>query len=371
MHPTFKTLLIFVGAGSLLAAPLVAQTAELERRTESLSWDSGTLDGNSDGPRLGAHDVLSVPGVPWIQLRFAEAELGAGSYLEITSVADGARQRLDRTALQQWRHQSAYFNGDAVEVRLFVGSQDRDVRASIEEVVVGEWASPPETICGSDDRIASTEERVGRIDPIGCTGWIVADGQLLTAGHCLTASSQILSFNVPPSLPSGTVQFPGPEDQYTLDMGSFQGTNGGVGNDWGTFTVADNTQTGLQPLAAQGDGFYLRQNLGPVDIRITGFGVDTAETNQTNQTNVGPNAGSSGTTMRYVTDTTGGNSGSPVIDEATDEAVGIHTHGGCGAASGNNNGTSLFNTDAWTAVGVVFMNGFETGATDRWSSTTP
>ncbi|MDZ7622921.1 MAG: hypothetical protein U5J96_00515 [Ignavibacteriaceae bacterium] len=93
---------------------------------------------------------------------------------------------------------------------------------------------------------------------------------------------------------------------------------------------------------------------GPDSIRITGYGVDGPppgfgngtrdSTNQTQQTHMGPNAASSGTTMRYVTDTQGGNSGSPVIDGLTNVAVGVHTHGGCSSSGGNNNGTSTFHT---------------------------
>ena len=61
----------------------------------------------------------------------------------------------------------------------------------------------------------------------------------------------------------------------------------------------------------------MKQDLGPANIRITGYGVDDGVDNQTEQTHVGPNAGSSGTTMRYQTDTECGNSGGPVIDDAT------------------------------------------------------
>ncbi|MCP5117592.1 MAG: hypothetical protein GY953_42760, partial [bacterium] len=340
MHKMLQTIMLTAGLLGILAAPVAAQTAELQRRTEPYIWFSGTHDGGPDRPHLRVEDSIAISGVPWMQLRFAEAELGQSSYLEITSLADGATQHLDAERLGQWRQQSAYFNGDAVQVRLFVGARDRGVQVSIEQVVVGEWGpGTPETICGVDDRIASSEPRVGRIDPIGCTGWVAINGQLLTAGHCLSGSAQILSFNVPQSLPNGTVQFPGPEDQYTLDQTSFLGTGSGVGNDWGVFDVFNNSQTGLQPLAAQG-GFNVKQDLGPAEIRITGFGVDSGTTNQTNQTNAGPNAGSSGTVMRYVTDTTGGNSGSPVIAEATDEPVGSHTHGGCSGGGGNNDGTS-------------------------------
>src|SRR5690606_20127707 len=83
------------------------------------------------------------------------------------------------------------------------------------------------------------------------------------------------------------------------------------------------------------------------------------------------NAGSSGTTMRYQVDTTGGNSGSPVIDEATGEAVGVHTHGGCTTAgTGSNSGTSLFNTAFWAAVGEP-PAGCEQGLTATLDDTTP
>ncbi len=346
------TLLIAVLAAIVLgpvAAPTAAQTAELPRHTEAISWSSGNHNGHGGGPaRLAASDILSVPGVPWMQLVLGPGKLGKKSRIEITSLLDGGTQVLDAEAMKQWNGRSAYFNGDEVEVRLYVGANAKAVSARVSEVVVGDWVFGTKSLCGADDRVASSESRVGRIDPIGCTGWTIDNGKLLTAGHCLAGSGNTtLSFNVPPSLPDTTVQFPGPEDQYSINQGSFDYTNGGVGNDWGVFAVYNNSQTGLQPHAAQG-AFSFTQDLGPTNIRITGFGVDSGTTNQTNQTDVGPNAGSSGTTMRYVTDTMGGNSGSPVIDEATGVAVGIHTHGGC--STGNNNGTSFFNTAAWTAI---------------------
>ena len=338
-----------------LAAHATAQTSELPRRTEAYSWSSGRYDGAGDGAiasEMAIRSILAVPGSPWMQLNFSQADLGQRSYVEITSTLDGATQRLDAKTLRQWHHRSAYFNGDAVEVSLFVDPQDRGVSIDVFQVVIGEAPPSTKSICGSDNRIASSEGRVARIDPIGCTGWIAENGKLLTAGHCLAGSGNTtLSFNPPQSLSNGTVQFPGPDDQYSINQGSFQFTNGGVSNDWGIFTVANNSQTGLQPIQAQGS-FDVRQDLGPANIRITGFGVDSGSTNQTNQTHVGPNTGSSGTTMRYATDTQGGNSGSPIVDEATGESVGIHTHGGCSASGGNNNGTSFFNSNLWTALDV-------------------
>ncbi|MCK5453305.1 MAG: hypothetical protein KAJ16_03025, partial [Calditrichia bacterium] len=130
-------------------------------------------------------------------------------------------------------------------------------------------------------------------------------------------------------------------------------TNGGIGNDWGVFAVFDNPNTGLQPMVAQGAAFIMAQYLDPDSIRITGYGVDDGAANQTQQTHVGPDWGSSGTTMRYRTDTMGGNSGSPVIDDSTGYALGVHTHGGCNSTGGNNNGTSTFHPDFWAQVSAA------------------
>lgn len=358
VHRTAFFALIAVAFFASSAAPASAQPAGLARRTEPISWSSGAHDGPvaaAAQARMVASQVISVPGAPWIQLEFSGANLGRRSRIEMRSLFDGATQTLDADSFRQWGSRSAYFNGDAVEIRLYGGRGDRGARVEVSSVVAGEWGSlSTESLCGSDNRVASSDPRTARIDPIGCTGWVMSNGTLLTAGHCLAGSGNTtLSFNVPPSLSGGTVQFPGPEYQYAINAGSFQFVNGGVGNDWGVFTVANNSQTGLQPIHAQG-GFNVQQNLTPATIRVTGYGTDSGTTNQTNQTATGPNAGSSGTTLNYQTDTQPGNSGSPVIDEATGLAVGIHTHGGCTAISGANRGTSFFNTALWTAIDPSF-----------------
>ncbi|KAA3660204.1 MAG: PKD domain-containing protein, partial [Calditrichaeota bacterium] len=341
---------------------LVGQTAEMQYHYQNYTWKSEKFNGN-DTPagQAAISHTITITDAPWLRLYFKNANLGTRSYLTITSLKDGHTQKIDHDALQSWKYSSAYFNGNAVELKLFVDPADRDVSFEIEEVTVGDWVGGtplPESICDvNDDRVPSTNPRTGRLVPVGCTGWIIDNGKYLTAGHCLSGgSAQTFQFNVPNSLPDGTLQHPGPEDQYTVISSSLQYTDGGVGNDWGVYEVEDNAQTGLQPIDAMGASFTLAQDLGPANIRITGYGVDNDDLDltQTQQTHVGPSAGSSGTTMRYRTDTTGGNSGSPVIDEATGNAVGIHTHGGCGSGgSGNNSGTSTFHTDFWAAVNTT------------------
>ena len=354
-------LFILLMIGACLPLMTFAQTAEIPSRSEPYLLNSGEFSSNPGAtqPYVAYSGLVEVAGVPWMRLNFLDANLGSNSYLIITSLQDGAWQRLDAISLAQWSNTSAYFNGDAVEIALHVAPGDQNVFVMVDEVTVGEWAqnAPIESQCGpTDDRLPSDDPRSGRIVPIGCTGWIITNGKYLTAGHCSTGSAQVLEFNVPLSTSSGTIQHPGPEDQYAIDQTSFQSTNGGVGNDWGVYNTFPNSVTGLTAIQAQGAAFWLVQDYSPVDIRITGYGVEfnDPEWNQIQQTHVGPNTGSSSNTMRYQTDTEGGNSGSPVIDEATGFAVGIHTHGGCSTSgTGNNSGTSTFHPAFWAAADIL------------------
>ncbi|MCH7975095.1 MAG: hypothetical protein IIC18_00895, partial [Bacteroidetes bacterium] len=350
MKSSFLHHAILLGFFGVLCLPIatLAQTAPLSYRMESQALATGL---HSSRPidvatRVVYSTIIKVPGAPWLRLHFSDVELGANSYITVTSLFDQAQQDLDADALAQWQNTSAYFNGDALEITLHVAPGDKDVFVQMNEIMVGEQG-PSFTQCGpTDDRVASNNLRVGRLLSIGCTTWLIADGRFVSAGHCIASagSTNTVQFNVPASLPNGTLQHPGPEDQYTVDDATRVFTNGGVGNDWGVFETFANTTTGLTAIQAQAAWLVLAQDLGPATIRITGYGVDGGTANQTQQTHAGPNAGSSGTTMRYQTDTTGGNSGSPVIDVATDFAVGVHTHGGCFNGGGNNNGTSTFNT---------------------------
>jgi hypothetical protein len=333
-----------------------AQTAEIPFHVEPYVLNSGLHSGNSE-TSLAYSKIVSMGEVPWIRLMFSDSDLGNESYLIITSLKDGVRQRLDANSLMEWQNSSAYFNGNAVRIDLYVAPGDAGVFIQMQEIVVGEWVQGfIESQCGpTDDRLPSNDPAAGRIVNIGCTGWIITNGKNITAGHCLDGSgANVLEFNVPLSLPGGTIQHPGPEDQYAIDQSSRVFINGGIGNDFGVFEVFDNSVTGLQPIEAQNAAFFVVQSFNADSIRITGYGVDSSppEWNQTQQTHVGPEAGSSGTTMRYRTDTEGGNSGSPVIDEATGYALGVHTHGGCTTTGGNNSGTSAFHTAFWAAIGT-------------------
>ena len=185
-----------------------------------------------------------------------------------------------------------------------------------------------ESICGTaDNRIASNHPFTGRIMPVGCTGWIIDGGTILTAAHCTGASMQTLEFDVPSSQADGTTVSPPVRDQYRIVTSSVVSSYTGVGNDWAVFQVLPNTETGLTATAAQGGGFTLSNTANPSNVVITGFGVDGPPPNfgrspgaprnadnQTQQTHTGAltensTQGPSQATLRYTADSQGGNSG--------------------------------------------------------------
>jgi V8-like Glu-specific endopeptidase len=335
----------------------LAQTAEIPSHIETYKMTSGIYNGleeQGSGSFNAYTASLQVLDAAWLRLLFDDVNLGKNSYIIITSLEDGKWQKLNATSVVQWQLSSAYFNGNQVKIELYVTPYDENIFFSIKEVIVGEFIGDDfsiESQCGpTDDRVLSNHPATGRLMTVGCTGWIIPNGNFVTAGHCLVNGGiNVVQFQVPPSLPDGTPQNPGPEDQYAVNLSTSVFVADGIGNDWGTFEVFSNSVTGLFPMEAQGAVWSIAQNLDPDSIRITGYGADSGADNKTQQTHVGANNGSSETTMRYLTDTQGGNSGSPVIDEATGYAVGVHTHGGCNT-NGFNIGTSLFNNAFWIAV---------------------
>ncbi|MFD2561207.1 T9SS type A sorting domain-containing protein [Aquimarina rubra] len=336
--------------------PLInyAQTQDLKRHKTSydLTLKSDEIS-NKNGTTVITEEV-SETGATWLRLFFKDVDLGKNSTLTITSKLDGATQTLNAQTIKEWGNSSAYFNGNAVTVSLSIASNDRSVGVNISELSVGELDPSIKSQCGSaDDRIDSNDDAIGRMVPIGCTGWIITNGKLVTAGHCVGSSAQVIEFNVPKSNPDRTIVHPGPEDQYPI--GNFVSPYPGSpsqANDWGVFEASANSQTGLTPIQAQGKSFNVVQDEPGSTIRITGFGTDTGIDNQTQQTHTGPLSSSTNTFVRYRTDTTGGNSGSPIIDEATGNAVGVHAYGGCSGSGGSNSGERATIPAFWEAMGL-------------------
>jgi V8-like Glu-specific endopeptidase len=395
-------------SGAVFATAALAETAPARRAV--VPADAAPEAMSSLFTDLAAGEqTIAVPGAAWLQLQLADVALGEGS-LTITG-ADGQSQTFSQQQIDDWQGLTAVFNGDKLSIKLSPGSGEALASARVADIIIGlpggpasrEAALPDplsdllgdnlqrfipddaaplgtegvqpaigpavESICGTtDDRIASANPRAGRIMPIGCTGWLIDGGAFLTAGHCATPAAQTVEFNVPASLANGTTVAPPVRDQYRIAAGSMVSQNGGQGNDWAVFRVVPNTETGLMPAGVQGATFQLSNTQNPAQVRVTGYGVDGPgpgfgaggprdATNQTQQTHSGALNGNTGGpsngTLTYVPDTQGGNSGSPVIVEGTNVAIGIHTNGGCGPAGGANAGTSFRNASLWAAVQTV------------------
>ena len=347
--PAWLPSLAMAGGGTpIMDAPLTWSQAKVDA-------SSGKQRGVADQEKLAWYSLVQAPEASWLRLEFsagttlakAKNNSQTDSFIRITSLEDGAEQVLTAETLAQWHNTSAYFNGSSVIVELISGKNTELNSITIKTTQVGDDPVIMKSQCGStDDRVASNDPRVCRIPGVGCTGFLINDSNhmLLTAGHCTFFPSMftVVQFNVPPSTVYGNPINPAPEDQYAIDISSIQASDAGIGNDWGYFGVFPNSNTGLTPFQKQQAAFTVATppEASGNTIRITGFGTDTGTANQTNQTNTGSFISNSGNVLKYEVDTTGGNSGSPVIVEGQGAAVGIHTHAGCTIGGGANQGTS-------------------------------
>lgn len=329
-----------------------------------MSWDSGAVSNTGAERAVVISKTVHVGQADWVRVFFQHAELagdpadGTGSILRITSFKDGAVQELNGDTLSQWSLSSAYMNGDTVQIDVEAAPGTGSNRLVLDRVTAS-LSGTVKSQCGPvDDRVLSFDPRSARVLPVGCSVWLFDDCKHCfgTAGHCAGSSLQVVQFQVPLSNNDGSLNHPPPEDQYSVDVGSKQAVNGGGGNDWGYFGVFPNSNTGLTAFQAQGDAYHLAATPPPFGagqpIRITGYGIDStpASHNQVQQTHVGPWTTSAGTTLAYQTETTGGNSGSPIIHESSGDVIGVHAFGGCSTSgSGANSGTGT-NNPGWQAA---------------------
>ncbi|TVQ62055.1 MAG: hypothetical protein EA378_06215 [Phycisphaerales bacterium] len=310
-------------------------------------------------------ETVHQPGADWVRLRFdPSTHLPEGYALILISEADGATQLIDADELARWRYTSAYFNGPGVRLELLpplepaAPSLHHEARVVIANVESPE-AHPGDiqfSICGpTDDRDPTSDPRIGRFLPAGCTAFLIEPNGLLSAAHCVRDDA-VVQFNVPPSGPGGELRHPDPADQYPVDPDSVQSPQPfAPGNDWAYFGLFPNATTGLGVREAQGPGFTLAPQPVAADhrtVRVPGYGLATGqlppELSRTLTVGQGPLVEVDATRLVYQADTTGGSSGSPVIDTATGDVLAIHGSAGCDAHSGAHNPTGNTGTAVWT-----------------------
>lgn len=336
--------------------------------------------------------IASNQHAPWVQLYFEDVNLGANSYLILTSMHDGDRQYFDARSIEIWQNISGYFKGGEVQVELFVAPDDRNIQLTVSKIVVGEFYSEASavafrTICGpDDDRVQSAFSHIdARLYQGGCSAWISAGGFMLTAGHCGINNGARIEFYVPASLCDGTTQPAALVDQYPAVTTNMAAEENGIGNDWRVFTAGPNSNTMRTPREAQRAYYHLSRSVDPPDIMIRGFGSDedpdgcgiTTNRNSDNftlQFHTGSSDGESiddanDAQWGYEVDTEGGNSGSAILtvnEPGVDfTSIGIHTNGGCGEFFGSNSGTSLEADDLENACNTFWQDEVEYADVDH------
>lgn len=366
----------------LLLTGLVSAASSLQADEVPTYW----LDApRSSGPHTNSEtnlvvawsDILEAPGAPWVRVELGACNLGARSFVRITSDVNQRSHRLDATALQHWSHLCGTLKGGRVLVELCVAPGEENIFVNVTRLLAGvRWSklggSAPKTLCDGDSRVRTRDDRVGRMFQGGCTAWLINNGAVLSAGHCVDGGlGNFFEVNVPDSDPDGTTNPSDPDDQFPMVGGSqVWELIGSTGRDWGIFNINPNSNTGER--AHAGRGFFRITQSVPADettLRITGYGNDDGINYRTEQTSTGPFRGetTSGAqvTHNYRVDTEPANSGSPIIWRigSVDFSIGIHTDGGCDTGGAGENAGTSFNqqnlattVNTWPAATVRYLD---------------
>ena len=170
---------------------------------------SGLHNHSGPGTNLAWSVTLEAPGATWLRVEFNDCHLGAGSHVLLISEANQTSHRLNAVSMQQWSKCSGALKGGRVRVELHVAPGDSNVFASVSRVLAGERPSGffPATLCDGDSRVNTRDDRVGRMFGGGCTAWLVSNGAVCSAGHCVSGGpGSFFEVNVPASDADGSVE---------------------------------------------------------------------------------------------------------------------------------------------------------------------
>ena len=169
---TRKLLLALASAALLAPAALPGAEARYSRWVDA-PQESGAHDNPGADTNLVWSISLHEPEATWLRVEFGDCQLGAASYLRITSVTTQRSHRLNATSLAQWSSLCGPLKGDTLWVELFAAPGDTGVRASITRLMAGVRPEPgftAATLCDGDSRVNTRDDRVGRMfTGGGCT----------------------------------------------------------------------------------------------------------------------------------------------------------------------------------------------------------
>jgi len=348
-----RLFLPFLVALVLATPPVHAQQtldAPLDQVMLEYVVDSGIqADAPSDPATIFA-TTIEIEGASWMRIYFGDVALAEGSFVRMTSLFDAEVQTLDAGGLADWDNSSAYFNGDAVHVELVAAAGTKGNRLRIGKLAHATLLQPAAAggpgecgICGSDDRVPSTERWTARLWPSGCTASVIGeDSCMVSAGHCVSGG-MVVQFNVPNSTGGCNPVNPPIADQFPIVDFTFE--SNGVGDDWSVLKAGDNNllQT---PYERYGELRPIALFPGhPNDVvEVTGYGADNTCTRTfTQQFADGTICSTLSNRYTFAVDIRGGNSGSVLMMD--DEIIGIVTHCPC-----CNVATRISNSDFAAAI---------------------
>ena len=228
----------------ILSAPIVkvhgAESASVVCRTETPNAKSGTHDGSGTEERIAWSTKFEPEAGSLARVFFAEANLGERSYVLLRGT--NGDLRLNAANMKNYGNASCIFMGGQILVELHVAPQDRDVSMRIDRIVIATPGPVIATLCSSDDRVPSGDNRVGRLVRLAgmtqfpyCTAWRISNGAFLTAGHCAVFDPDgfgsglpdgvldmngLVEFNVPASTATGGLVASAANDQFPIDLTS-------------------------------------------------------------------------------------------------------------------------------------------------------
>lgn len=297
-----------------------SQDNKISLKEKTYYLHSGIYNGDRIDFKNVFKRTIYIENANWFRIFFGQVNLGNESFIVIRSILDNSEQKLNSISITQWKNTSAYFNGNVFEISLYVSPNDVNIYFEVHKLIYNDtqkgysWRG----ICGqTDDRQPTQFKAVGRIfksdGDIG-TCWILFNGKLVTAQHCLSAMNvDVIQFNVPNSYLNGVIRHPGPEDQYVVDNESIIS-----GDDWAIFDVYANSVTGLTPKESQNNFYFVTNDIpdpqsNNVNITITGYGVAAGILNCTQQTASGLINYIEGNILYCQVDATEGTSGGPIV----------------------------------------------------------
>lgn len=213
-----------------------------------------------------------------------------------------------------------------------------------------------QTLCSENDtRVLSYRSPIGRIlskrkKPM-CTGSLVSRYCGVTAGHCASKMKWI-EFNVPVSTEDGYVRS-SRRDLYRISRKRRVKESSGVGRDYAVFQLKKNKRSKRHAGDIQG---YLRlgveEPLVGQELDVIGYGTASDPVLHLSQKSATGELIQAGNhVLKYRVDTTGGNSGSPILLSGTNKLVGIHAQGACHSQQESGNyGTSVLSPELYNAI---------------------